>query len=203
MTHTLAGRLGLALLLGALLNAGVFELLWQLVSASATQELLMQATRIEFTRMRRDTEVASKRDERIEREQPPEVPQLPKLSVSAGSIDSNVISLTPVVDARGAMMRMSMSAGSDRDVIPLVRINPDYPQRALSRGIEGWVVVQFTITATGSVASAVVVDAEPEGIFDDAALKAIARWRYNPKVEGGVAVERVGIRTVLRFMIEQ
>jgi len=203
MTHTLAGRLGLALLLGALLNAGVFELLWQLVSASGTQELLMQATRIEFTRMRRDTEVASKRDERIEREQPPEVPQLPKLSVSAGSIDSNVISLTPVVDARGAMMRMSMSAGSDRDVIPLVRINPDYPQRALSRGIEGWVVVQFTITATGSVASAVVVDAEPEGIFDDAALKAIARWRYNPKVEGGVAVERVGIRTVLRFMIEQ
>lgn len=203
MTNTIAGRLGLALLLGAVLNAGMFELLWQLVSAPATQELLVQATRIEFTRMRRDTEVASRRDERVEREQPPEVPQLPKLSVSAGSIDSNVISLTPMVDTRSAMMRMSMSAGSDRDVIPLVRINPDYPQRALSRGIQGWVLVQFTITATGSVANAVIIDAEPEGVFDEAALKAIARWRYNPKVEGGVPVERVGIRTVLRFQIEQ
>ena len=203
MTNTLAGRLGLALLFGAALNAGVFEVLWQLVGASSSQELLMQATRIEFTRMRRDTEVVSKRDERVEREQPPEVPQLPKLSVSAGAIDSNVISLTPVVDTRSAMLRMNMSAGSDRDVIPLVRINPDYPQRAVSRGIEGWVLVQFTITATGSVTNAVVIDAEPKGTFEEAALKAIARWRYNPKVEGGVAVERVGIRTVLRFEIEE
>ena len=71
-----------------------------------------------------------------------------------------------------------------------MRINPDYPPRALSRGLEGWVQVQFTITATGTVANAVVVNAEPKNIFDDAALKAIARWRYNPKVDGGVAVER-------------
>ena len=203
MTSTIAGRLCITLLLGAVLNAAAFEILWQLVNAPGTQDLLMQATRIEFTRMRQDTEVASKRDDRVELEQPPEVPQLPKLSVSAGSIDSNVISLAPVVDARSALMRMNMSAGSDRDVIPLVRIAPDYPPRALNRGIEGWVLVQFTISANGSVTDAVVIDAEPKGTFDEAALKAIARWRYNPKVEGGEAVERVGIRTVLRFVIEK
>ena len=71
-----------------------------------------------------------------------------------GGIDNNVAQLTPIVDARGAMSRMTMSAGSDRDVIPLVRINPDYPPRALSRGLEGWVQVQFTITPTGTVADA-------------------------------------------------
>ena len=38
-------------------------------------------------------------------------------------------------------------------------------------------------------------------MFDDAALKAIARWRYNPKVEDGVAVERVGVQTVIRFQL--
>ena len=108
-----------------------------------------------------------------------------------------------VVDARGAMSRMTMSAGSDRDVIPLVRINPDYPPRALSRGLEGWVQVQFTITATGTVKDAVVVNADPKNIFDDAALKAIARWRYNPKVENGTAVERVGVQTIIRFQLEQ
>ena len=124
------------------------------------------------------------------------------MSFSTGGIENNVATLTPVVDARGAMTRMSMAAGSDRDVIPLVRINPDYPPRALSRGIEGWVKVQFTITPTGTVKDPIVVDAEPKQMFDDAALKAIARWRYNPRVEGGVAVERVGVQTIIRFQLE-
>jgi protein TonB len=101
------------------------------------------------------------------------------------------------------MSRMTMTAGSDRDVIPLVRINPDYPQRALQRGLEGWVQVQFTITPTGTVKDPIVVDAMPKSVFDDAALKAIARWRYNPKVENGVAVERVGVQTRIVFQLEQ
>jgi len=63
--------------------------------------------------------------------------------------------------------------------------------------------VQFSITPAGTVKDAKVVDADPKGIFDDAAIKAILRWRYNPKVEEGVAVERVGLRTMLRFQIEQ
>ena len=95
-----------------------------------------------------------------------------------------------------------MTAGSDRDIIPLVRINPDYPPRALSRNIEGFVIVQFTITATGSVKDVIVVHAEPQGIFDEAAVRAVARWRYNPKVEEGVAVERVGVQTRITFQLE-
>jgi protein TonB len=65
------------------------------------------------------------------------------------------------------------------------------------------VQVQFTITAAGTVKDAKVVDAEPKNIFDDAALRAIARWRYNPKVQEGVAVERVGVQTIIRFEIEE
>jgi protein TonB len=181
----------------------MFWLLWTLIGTSFDVGDRAEATRIEFSRMRRDTEVATKRDEKVERERPPPTPETPRMAFSTGGIENNVAQLTPVVDARGAMSRMSMSAGSDRDVIPLVRINPDYPPRALSRGLEGWVQVQFTITPTGTVTNAVVVNAEPKNIFDDAALKAIARWRYNPKVEGGVAVERVGVQTIIRFQLEQ
>ncbi len=153
--------------------------------------------------MRRDTEVATKRDEKVERERPPPTPETPRMAFSAGGLDNNVAQLAPVVDARGAMSRMSMTAGSDRDVIPLVRVPPDYPARAQSRGLEGWVQVRFTITPTGTVKDPVVVNAEPKGMFDDAALKAIARWRYNPRVEGGVAVERVGVETIIRFQLEK
>jgi protein TonB len=82
-----------------------------------------------------------------------------------------------------------------------VRINPEYPPRALSRGIQGWVIVQFTITSTGTVKDQKVVDSSNK-IFDDAALKAIGRWRYNAKVEEGVAVERRGVQTKLVFQLE-
>ena len=196
-------RIPIAVILGGLFTSSMFWLLWSLVGTAFDVGDRSEATRIEFSRMRRDTEVATKRDEKIERERPPPTPETPRMAFSAGGIDNNVAQLTPIVDARGAMSRMSMSAGSDRDVIPLVRINPDYPPRALSRGLEGWVQVQFTITPTGTVEDAVVVNAEPKNIFDDAALKAIARWRYNPKVEGGVAVERVGVQTIIRFQLEQ
>jgi protein TonB len=201
MIHAL--RIPIAAFAGAVFTSAMFWLLWSLVTTSFDVGDRAQATSIEFSRMRRDTEVATKRDEKVERERPPPTPETPRIAFSAGGIDNNVASLSPIVDARGAMSRMSMSAGSDRDVIPLVRINPDYPPRALSRGLEGWVQVQFTITATGTVKDAKVVTAEPKNIFDDAALKAIARWRYNPKVESGVAVERVGVQVKIDFRLDQ
>jgi len=199
----LAARIPIAALTGALITSSMFWLLWSLVDTTFEAGDRAEAARIEFSRMRRDTEVVSRRDEQVERELPPPTPETPRLSFAAGGVDSNVARLAPVLDARGAMSRMQMSAGSDRDVIPLVRINPDYPPRALDRQLEGWVQVQFTITAAGTVKDAVVVDAQPKNIFDDAALRAIARWRYNPKIENGVAVERVGVQNRIVFEIEK
>ena len=89
--------------------------------------------------------------------------------------------------------------GLDGDVVPLVRIEPQYPNRAMTHGIEGWVQLQFTITAAGTVRDPVVVDANPRGYFEDAAVKAVSRWKYQPKMHEGRAVERVGNRVVLRF----
>jgi TonB family protein len=94
-----------------------------------------------------------------------------------------------------------ISWGTDQDIVKIVGIPPEYPVRELTQGIEGWVRVQFTITAAGSVKDAVVVASEPEGRFDEAALTAIARWRYNPRVVEGEAVERVGVQTLIEFEI--
>ena len=196
-------RIPIAALAGALFTTSMFWLLWSLIDTDFDVGERAIADRIEFSRMRRDTEVATKREEKVERERPPPTPETPRMALSAGGIENNIATLAPIVDARGAMSRMSMTAGSDRDVIPLVRINPDYPPRALSRGLEGWVQVQFTITATGTVKDPIVVDSMPKNIFDDAALKAIARWRYNPKIENGVAVERVGVQTRIVFQLEE
>ena len=194
-------RIPVALILGGLFSLAMFWVMWKLISGPVDTTAMREATRIEFTRMRKDTEVASKRDEKIERERPPPAPEVPRMAFSAGSVESNVATLTPSVDAGSAMSKMSLSAGSDRDTIPLVRVPPEYPQRAISRGLEGWVQVQFTITGTGAVKDAVVVKSSSK-IFEEAAIKSILRWRYNPKIEGGVAVDRVGVQTIIRFTLE-
>jgi protein TonB len=193
-----------ALAAGALVSIAVFSVLFNLVSSGSDTAEFVEATHIEFSRLRRDTPVETKRDEKVQRARPPPTPEVPTMSMVAGRVDSNVVQLSPLLGTRTvASPRLGMVAGSDRDVLPLVRIAPEYPPRAVSRGIEGWVQVQFTITATGTVKDAKVVAADPPGIFDDAALKAIARWRYNPRVDGGVAMERVGMQTIIRFQLER
>jgi protein TonB len=199
----LLSRLTLTLVFGLAFSGAMFWLLWTLISQPINVEEMLEATRIEFSRMRRDTEAQTKRDERVEREPPPPAPEMPRMQFTTGSVGNNIARLNPNIDTAGALSKMNLQAGSDTDVIPLVRIAPEYPPRALRRGVEGWVQVQFTITATGAVKDAVVVAADPPGLFDEAALRSIARWRYNPKVEGGVAVERVGVQTVIRFVLEQ
>lgn len=194
-------RFPIALAVGLFLNGLMFWTLFELTDVSFDLEV-REATRIEFTRTRRDTQTESRREEKVEREPPPTAPDMPQLSISNANVDANVVSLAPTIDTAGAMTGLSMTAGADRDVVPLVRINPDYPQRALSRGIEGWVQVQFTISETGAVIDPIVVESSPKGMFDDAAIKAVSRWRYNPKIEGAVAVQRVGVQTIIRFNLE-
>jgi periplasmic protein TonB len=194
-------RFPIAFAIGLFLNGFMFWTLYELTDVTFDLEV-REATRIEFTRTRRDTQTETRREEKVEREPPPTAPDVPQLSMSNSNVDANVVSLAPTIDTAGAMTGINMSAGADRDVVPLVRINPDYPQRALSRGLEGWVQVQFTISETGAVIDPIVVDSSPKGIFDDAAIKAVSRWRYNPKIEGAVAVQRVGVQTIIRFNLE-
>ncbi len=94
-------------------------------------------------------------------------------------------------------------APSDGDAIPLLRIPPTYPERALARGIEGRVLVEFTIDASGTVRDPFVVAAEPSAIFDRAALAAVRQWRYSPRVVNGRAVERRGVRIAIPFLKDE
>ncbi len=194
-------RYSIGFVFGTAFMVVLFWVMWSLVSVPVDVAEMRQATRVEFTRMRQDTEAQKKQQEKPQPDKPPPVPEVPQMNFAKGSVENNVAQLTPTVDASSAMSKMKMTAGSDRDIVPLVRINPDYPPRALSRGLQGWVIVQFTISATGTVKDEKVVDSSNE-VFNDAALKAIARWRYNPKVEEGVAVERKGVQTKLVFQLE-
>lgn len=55
---------------------------------------------------------------------------------------------------------------------------PEYPRGAERRNVEGFVVVSYSIDADGDVVDAAVAEAQPEGIFDRAALRAVESWRF-------------------------
>jgi TonB family protein len=79
---------------------------------------------------------------------------------------------------------------------------PTYPARARERGTEGWVDLEFTVAKDGTTRDAVVRAAEPAGTFDRAALDAVKRWRYEPRVVGDTAVEQ-RVQTRLRFRLAE
>jgi TonB family protein len=69
-------------------------------------------------------------------------------------------------------------AAPERGLQPLISAVPDYPAAAAARGARGYVEVEFTVTPAGTVESPRIVSAEPPGVFDSAALAAVARRRY-------------------------
>lgn len=91
---------------------------------------------------------------------------------------------------------------TDGDFLPIMKVAPEYPRGAASRGIEGYVLLEFTVTSLGSVRDPVVVDASPPGVFDRAATAASLKFRYKPRVLNGQPVDVRGVRNVIRFELD-
>jgi TonB family protein len=76
-------------------------------------------------------------------------------------------------------------------------IPPEYPELEEERGRGGVVVMEYSVRPDGSVSDIVVTEAQPPGVFDSAALRAVRRWRYRPVMHDGHAIEqRVRLRLV-------
>jgi len=186
---------------GAVCTAALFAVLAHLVNTRMDVQPSIETGPIKFTPVRIEPPIETTRQQKPTRK--PAAPTPGTFHVGPGDrhLDPPTHWVRPAVDVRMPHDN-PRTLGTDRDVVPIVRVNPDYPQRAIHGNVEGWVKVQYTITATGAVKDAFVVDASPRAVFDDAALKAIARWRYNPRIEDGTPAERVGMQTVIRFELE-
>ncbi len=70
---------------------------------------------------------------------------------------------------------------NNQQAMPLFRVEPNYPPRAMRRNLEGYVVVSFTISPSGRPQDITVVDANPPRVFEREALRALRKWKYEPK----------------------
>jgi protein TonB len=96
-------------------------------------------------------------------------------------------------------------SATDGDYLPLVAIAPQYPTRAAQRGIQGWCLVSFTVDGMGNVIedTIVVVDAEPQSIFDRSSIRAAARFKFQPRVVDGQGVDVPGVQYLFRYQLEE
>jgi protein TonB len=167
---------------------------------------------VDFIRIREDEITQTK--ERVRPQEPPppdRPPPPPQLRVADRSkpppvaldIEMPLISV-PVATGNGPYIGQWSpdDAAAEGDVVPIVRIDPQWPREALIEGTEGWVEVEFTILADGSVADPSVLQSEPPRLFDRNALRAILRWKFKPRIVDGQAVERRAVQRI-DFVLNQ
>ena len=190
-----------AAFLAIFVTFGLFYLMQALILGIDMKLGEAGGTMIDFVRLKKDSELDLKKRKMPDKKEPEEPPPPPDLSMARSNKPSQemgdmAFAIDVDVDMGGTGFEI---AASDTDVVPIVRVQPQYPLRASERGIEGWVEVEFTISKLGTVKDPSVINSHPSSIFDRSALKAIRKWKYNPKIEDGEPVERPGIKVRLKF----
>lgn len=203
-----SARMLVAFGLAWIVTFALFYLMQGLIGVEGQLDQSKAPKVVDFVRVIKSEVVKQKSREAPKKVALDDTPPPPDMSTdSSTSLDTDSIGVAAVVeesgggDSGGGGLGSLMSA--DGDAVPLVRVPPQYPERAQQRGIEGRVLVEFTISRSGSVKDAKVVAAEPSDIFNAAAVKSVMQWKYNPKIENGKAVEQRGIRTSVVFKLDQ
>ena len=160
---------------------------------------------LDFIRLKKDEAIVKKERKPQKPDKPKEppppmtAPQIQQSNPNANTVKSSFTA--DIQTDMGLSGGLSLDSG-DGDYLPIVKVAAVYPRRAQSRGIEGFVIVEFVVTKTGSVSKAKIVQAEPEGVFDRAALDAVAKFKYKPRVVDGVAMEVAGVQNKISFEID-
>ena len=195
-----------AALVGGVITFGLFFIMQELIAmADARPDNARKGKVIDFVRLKKDQNLQTKEKKKPEKEQQEEAPPPPPLTTSKAKPDANAQGFASdfALDADIGGSDMSIGGGAvDTDSIPLVRIQPQYPMRAKERGIEGWVEVQFDVSPRGTVENEKVTAFHPSSIFNNSALRAVRRWKYNPKIVNGKPVPRHGLKVVLDFNLD-
>ena len=155
---------------------------------------------------------------------------LPRLSsaVQAAILDQARAALDAAQPAKAdALLQMAAGLGASADLATLTQrlvqmkqptpgmqevaeatltrvkgVQIEYPPDALRKNVEGWVELEYVVTSDGKVASITVVDSNPTGVFDAAAVRALSRVRYKPVLQAGKPAA-VGTKIRIAFKLSK
>ncbi len=157
---------------------------------------------VDFVRVKRDESVETKKPKP---KKPPKVdqppPDMPQPQLDNVNPDATAVSVAPVGVSADMDIGIGGFGGGDGEYLPIVKVAPVYPNRALSRGLEGYVIVEFTVTKLGTTKDIRVVESS-SSIFESSAMKAAAKFKYKPRVVDGEPIDVAGVRNKLTFELE-
>jgi len=212
-------RLGLSTIVGVVVTLGLFYLMQYLIQgadSALTDDKI--GNLVDFVRVKQDQQLETKQRKPKKPpppdEPPPDVPpQNFNVAVDSAGFNMSNVDLSVSVDVGGGGFGIS-----DGEYLPIVKVQPQYPRRALSRGLAGYVIVEFTVTAQGTVKDPFVVENcghipnarspvdcvdKPNSVFDSAAVKAALKFKYKPKVIDGNPVETGGVQNKIVFELAE
>jgi protein TonB len=200
-------RLTIGIVLGLVVTAALFWTMQYLIET--TEGTLNEGTSgnlVDFVRLKRDESI-QRRQLKPKKPPPPDAPppqpptpQLDNLNPNAEKI---AISAAPVETDIEMSGGFSLGVG-EGDYLPIVKVAPIYPQRALSRGIEGYCVVQYVVTKQGTIRDPFVIEDQcTSSLFHRASIQAALKFKYKPRVIDGQAVEVPGVQNKFTYEIEE
>lgn len=199
------GRYVFSIVVGVIVTLSLLFVM-QLLIVTGKQALTKPRDRaqLDFVRVKRNEALNT---EDFQPEKPPPPPEVPpeQPPQEMDSVDPNAPTINvapPSVSAEtsiGGPGGMNIAEG---DYLPIVRVAPVYPARALSRGLEGYVDLEFTVTTAGTVRDPIVIFST-SSLFERAAERAVLKFKYKPRVVDGVPVDVPGVKTRITFKIEE
>ncbi len=198
------GRYVTSIVVGAVVTVSLLFVM-QLLIVTGKQALTdpRERHKLEFVRVKRNENLNV---EDIIPEKPPKPPETPPETppqdMDNVNPDAPTINIAPPTVQAGTDIGgpggMNIAEG---DYLPIVRVAPVYPARALSRGLEGFVDLSFTVTSAGTVKDPIVLQST-SSLFERAATRAVLKFKYKPRVVDGVPVEVPGVKTRISFQLE-
>ena len=211
----IAIRVGLSAIVGVIVTLGLFYLMQYLIQgadSALTDDKI--GNLVDFVRVKQEQELETKQRKPKKPpppdEPPPDVPpQNFNVAVDNAGFSMSNVDLSVNVDVGGGGFGIT-----DGEYLPIVKVQPQYPRRALSRGLAGYVIVEFTVTEQGTVRDPIVVEKcgyipnprapkecvdSPHSVFNSSAIKAALKFKYKPKVIDGVPIEAAGVQNKITF----
>ena len=157
---------------------------------------------VDFVRIEKDETLDTKTlkpKKPPEPEQPPPdtPPQLDEIDASVQTVNIGAVDTEVGVNVGG----IGGFNAAEGEYLPIVKVAPIYPNRALTRGIEGHCIVVYTVTRNGTTKDPKVVECT-SSLFANASVKASAKFKYKPRVINGQPIDVPGVMHKITFELE-
>ena len=199
-------RLAVGLLLGAVVTLSLFWVMqYLIVSADRSLDDTTRGTIVDFVRVKKN-EITERKQIKPKKPPPPKAPPpeppAPKLDDLTPSAEKITISAVPVItDIDLSPGGFSLGIG-EGDYLPIVKVAPIYPRRAVSRGVEGYCIVEYTVTRAGTTRDVLAAQCT-SSLFEKASVAAATKFKYKPRVIDGDPVEVAGVRNKFTYKLEK